>query len=291
MNIRRPLSDLLAILSVCASATAVADQHECTADADEVARRRAEQSVLLLERLVSDPERTRQVTVSGNPNALQALDAAQAAVSRVHDDLARGCNGTAAKLAVDGINKVSEAFRLARNEIPGRADEFNAVQERAESFLAALEAQPGDVRGVSPDDIVGMRTQLERARSMAVDGNYSGASALLIPVADRLERRLIAIFDQRTIVYRREFASLEEEYEYLSEQYRGYELLLNQLEGERSLPYSVRAGYNTARQEAGRLKENARQLAADGNWQAAISTATESLSSCERALRLLGVRY
>jgi len=288
---RHDLANLLALCTICAAQAAIADQRECVADEDETARVRAEQTVLLLERLVTDSNRVQQVMESGRPDALADLEAAGDAVTGTHEFLVLGCNASAAALAIDGLNQASRAFQAARNKASVGAVAFQALYQRTESFLTALQAQPEDLRGVSTDDLVGMQRQIIRAETMAVNGNYGGASALLAPVADRLERRLFVIFDQRTIYYERNFATVQDEYNYLAEQYRGYELLLDQVPSQRTLPYSTRAGYDRARQDAALLDEQAAQQAGAGDWPAAVDTENQALQHCERALRLIGVNY
>ena len=282
---------LAKLLLLCSFGAANADLAECVADEDETARARAEQTVLLLERLVTDSSRVQQVIESGRAEALANLEAAGAAVTGTHEFLVKGCNASAATLATDGLSQVSRAFQLAREQVSAGATAFEALGQRTESFLAALESQPADLRGVSADDLVGMQRQISRAKTMAVNGNYSGASALLAPVFDRLERRLFAIFDQRTIYYERDFATVQDEYNYLAEQYRGYELLLDQIASQETLPYSTRAGYDQARQQAAQLNEQAAQQAGAGAWQAAVAAANEALRNNERALQLIGVNY
>ena len=287
---RRKLTGCMFLLAA-AGWPAVAGAQDCVADNDDVAKTRAEQSILLLDRLVADENRAKQVADSGSADAMAALEEARQAATRVHEFLAVGCNQPAAAIVVEGINRASEAFRLARQQTSAGIDEYRMLAGRAESFLAALETQPPELRGVSDDDFIGMQRQLGRAREMATDSNYEGAVDLLKPVADRLERRLIAIFDQRTIVYEKNFATPADEFEYLAEQYRGYELLLDQVASQRPLPFSVQQSYDRARQAAAHLDQEARALAASGEWQDAIDTESGALEHCEQALRLIGIRY
>jgi len=292
VNKRRPkLVKIVALLSTCFTETASADQNACIADNDATARRQAEQKVLLLERLVGETDPVQRVFESGQAEAVAAITAAREAVVQARRDLDAGCNIVATEAAIAGLNRASTAFKLARNQPSAGESDYLALHRRTSSFLAVLESQPIETQGIGAGDIVGMQRQLARAEELAVEGDYKQASKLLLPVIDRLERRLIAIFDQQTVYYEREFSGPEDEYNYLVEQYRGYQLLLDQITTERQLPFNTRAGYNQARQDAAGLDDAAAQLAAVGDLQAALKTMTNALAKCEQALRLSGIRY
>ena len=136
-----------------------------------------------------------------------------------------------------------------------------------------------------------MHRQIERAEELAVSSNYESASAVLAPVADRLERRLVAIYDQRTVYYEKSFAGPAEEYAYLVQQYDGYEMLFDRFAGDREPPHSAKLRYEGLRTSAGELATEADEYAAGEDWESAIAAIEEAISRSEQAMRLIGIGY
>jgi len=264
---------------------------ECDEDADATVRRQAEQKVVLLERLTGDTDPVRRVFASGNADAIAAIKAAREFAVLARQEVDTGCTVDAAKSVAQGLSQTTRAFALARSEAVVGEQDYQALHRRTTSFLQMLQSQPAELQGIAPTDLAGMQRQVTRAELMAVNGDYRDASDELRPVADRLQRRLIAIFDQQTVFYEKKFASPQDEYRYLAEQYRGYRMLLVQVSEEKQLPFSGRQAYENALQNAADLSDLAVQLAGDGEWQAALVTMQDALRDCEKALRLTGVMY
>jgi len=291
----------IVLLYFLSAGLAVTFAAECDEESDAAARRQAEQKVVLLERLTGDTDPVRRVFDSGNADAIAAIKAARDSAVLARQEVDAGCSASAAKSVAQGLSQTSRAFALARSEAVVGEQEYQALHRRATSFLQMLQSQPTELQGIAPADLSGMQRQVSRAELMAVNGEYGEASDVngeygeasdeLGPVADRLQRRLIAIFDQQTVYYERTFASPQDEYSYLTEQYRGYRMLLLQLSKEKPLPFSGRQAYENALQDAANLSESAVQLAGDGDWQAALVAMQDALRNCEKALRLTGVMY
>ena len=288
---RLVLAALVAMPGLVAVPAVSADEAACQADSDAGLRRQAEQKLVLLDRLAGDSAPVQRVLDSGLSGAIAAIEDTRKAATQARLELNAGCNVSAAETAARGLRQASDAFRLVRSEEAVGEQEYRALHRRTTAYLQTLQSQPQEVRGVGAADLVGMQRQLSRAETLAIDGKYSEAGELLKPIADRLVRRLFAIFDQQTIYYEREFASPEDEYAYFVEQYQGYQLLLVQIAIERQPPYSSRERFETALHDAGTLSEEAEQLAAGGDWQSSLTAIRQALEKCEQALRLVGVSY
>lgn len=282
---------IIAAFSLGLAQVVHADQPQCDSGGDEGLRRQAEQKIVLLERLTADTEPVRRVLESGDSDAITLLEAARDSTTLARQSLDGGCAADAVEMATTGLGQVSRAFQLVRDQDVGREREYKALHRRTAGFLQVLESQEAGVQGISADDLAGIRRQVDRAELLAIDGKYDDATTLLIPVADRLQRRLIAIFDQQTIYYERDFDGPEDEYAYIVEQYNGYQLLLQQLAEERQPPFGSRQSYETALQDASRLSEEAARYAAANEWQSSLAAMREALKKCEQALRLTGIRY
>jgi len=273
------------------SGAAVAIAAECTDEIDDAVRRQAEQKVVLLERLTGDIDPVRRVFDSGRADAIAAIALARESVALAKQEADAGCSVRAAEIAANGLNQAARAFSLVRDEAVVGEQEYQLLHMRTTSFLQMLESQSAESQDIGVADLIGMRRQLSRAEIMAINGEFRKASEELGPVADRLERRLMAIFDQQTIFYERDFGKPEDEYAYLVEQYRGYLMLMRQVTAERQLPFSRRQSYENALQNAANLNDAAAKLAGNDDWQHALAVMQDAIGDFEKALRLIGVVY
>jgi len=282
---------IIVLLHALLGGAVLAIAAECNDAVDDTLRRQAEQKVVLLERLTGDTDPVRRVFDSGRADAIAAITAARKSVMSARQEVDAGCSARAAETAASGLSQVSQAFRLSRDEAVVGEQEYQVLHRRTTSFLQMLESQPVESQGIGVADLTGMRRQLNRAEILAVNGEFRDASEELGPIADRLQRRLIMIFDEQTVYYEREFANSEDEFAYLVEQYRGYLMLLRHVTAERQMPFSRRASYENALQNASNLNDTAAKLADNGDWQPALATLQEAIGNFEKALRLTGVVY
>ncbi len=270
---------------------AMAQATSCAPSNDAAAVRQAEQKLVLLQRMVGSGGPARRVDEGDNAEAKQALEQARSEAARASQVLDEGCAGEAVTLATSGLSLASQAFAVARNRGPGSDAVYRETHGRTTSFLQSLEAQPADVRGIRDADIVGIRRQIERAEEMAVGGDYEGATRLLKPVVDRLERRLVAIFDQKTVYYEKSFDGPQDEYEYLAEQYRGYLMVLDRFAATRQPPQSAKQKYDKLLASAAESADAAEGHAKQSEWDTAVTEIQAAVSSCERAMQLIGIGY
>jgi len=281
---------LVAVLAYCVVAPSPADAIECVASADENFQRRAEQKIVLLDRMVGDTAPVRRVFESDHADAKTAIAAAREAVKRARQDLVAGCVSRAAETTKQGFSQASRAFSLVRDQRAGGEDQYRMLHQRTASYLETLESHPAEIHAIGADELVRMERQLNRADTLAISGEHSEASALLNPIADRLERRFTVMFDQQTVYYEQSFEIPEDEYEYFTEQYRLYLLLLQKIAAERQTPFSSDK-YNLALQDAAIFNEEAKRLATAGEWEASLTAISEALKKCKVALRLMGIAY
>jgi hypothetical protein len=114
---------------------------------------------------------------------------------------------------------------------------------------------------------------------------------MLKPVVDRLERRLVAIFDQKTVYYEKSFDGPADEYEYLARQYQGYQMVLDRFAGSREPPHSAKLMYDKLLATAADKASAAEGHAQASNWDTALADMQEAVTNCERAMRLIGIGY
>lgn len=261
----------------------------CTASTDPATIRQAEQKLVLLQRMVGSGGPAARVDEGNNAEAKQALERARQDATQASLILNEGCAAEAVTLATSGLSLASQAFSLARNRGPGSDAVYREMHGRTMSYLQSLEAQPSRTRGIGEADITGMHRQIERAEELAVGGDFEAATRLLKPVVDRLERRLVSIFDQKTVYYEKSFDGPEDEYAYLAQQYRGYQMVLERFAGDKQPPSSAKAMYDNLLSSAAELASAAESHAQASDWNAAVDGMQQAVTQCERAMRLIGI--
>jgi len=279
------------ILPLLLGEWAIAQAIDCKPGSDPAVIRQAEQKLVLLQRMVGTTGPAQRVDEGDNAEAKTVLEQARNDAERASVVLDEGCGSEAVALATSGLSLASRAFALAKNSGADSSREFKEVHARTTSYLQSLEAQPEDVRGIGEADVTGMRRQMERAEELAVGGDYAAATRLLQPVVDRLERRLVAIYDQKTVYYEKSFDGPEDEYEYVAQQYQGYQMVLDRFAGSREPPHSAKKMYDDLLASAADLASAAENHAEASDWDTALSEMQQAVTQCERAMRLIGIGY
>jgi len=285
------LSGVVAVLTMVPAGNSQAQAADCQTGSDPGTRKQAEQRIVLLERMVGDTAPVQRVVDSGNEEAGQAIADARERVKMAGAALDQGCDADAARIASDGLTLAATAFRIVKEGAAGGDQEYRRLHERTQSYMQSLDTQPDELRGVDEADLAGIRRQIQRAEELAIGGDYASASRLLVPVADRLERRLVAIYDQRTVYYEKSFAGPEDEFAYLAEQVQGYRMLLVNVAGDRQPPHASRQMFADTLAAAESLASEATGRAEAGDWEPALETMREAIGNYERALRMIGFGY
>jgi hypothetical protein len=270
---------------------AVVQATDCTPSSDPAVIKQAEQKLVLLQRMVGAGGPAKRVDEGDSEEAKQVLEQARNDAAQASLVLDEGCGAEAVELATSGLSLASKAFALAKNRGPGSDVVYREVHGRTSSFLQSLEAQPADVRGIGDADIAGMHRQIERAEQLAVSGDYEAAARLLKPVVDRLERRLVAIYDQKTVYYEKSFDGPEDEFEYLAQQYQGYQMVLDRFAGSKQPPHTAKQMYDKLLATAAGKASAAEGHAQSSDWDTALAEMQEAVANCERAMRLIGIGY
>lgn len=283
MNAKNNLAVLM-LLSLAPGAQAA------SCDEDQSKAPQVAQKLDLLARLLDDSEPLRRAQAAGDAEVLAKIEEARKSLGDARAALDNGCVAEASSLSSSGLKTATTAFRKS----PGKSamQMRNAYEEALQlstSFLLSLGAQPEQQHELSQDDLIGIERQIERAESLASNGNYAEAVRLLAPVNDRLQRRLAVILSNKTIYYEKEFATAADEYAYYKEQYEGYLMLLRTAKKEP--PYSARTRIESLLGSASGLYEDAETDAATESWDDAIYKMQEAVGHAEQAVNASGFTY
>jgi len=248
------------------------------------------QKLDLLARLLDDSEPVRRAQREGNEAALAKIEEARQSLAEARAAIDGGCVADASSLSSSGLKLATAAFRNSPNTTNELAREkYEGALQLSTSFLISLEAQPEDVHELSAEDLVGIERQIDRAESVASGGDFSEAVRLLAPVNDRLQRRLAAILNNKTLYYEKNFATQADEFAYYKEQYEGYLLLLKT--GQKQAAYSALNRVSALLTSAAALYQEAEQSAAAQLWDDAIAKMQEAAGVTEQAVRASGYTY
>ena len=273
------------LLAMCLGARAADCDGEDQSKAPQVA-----QKLDLLARLLDDSEPVRRAQREGNEAALAKIEEARQSLAEARAALNGGCVADASSLSSSGLKLATTAFRKSPNSSKEQTREtYEGALQLSTSFLLSLEAQPEDLRGLNAEDLVGIERQIERAESMASSGNFAEAAQLLAPVNDRLQRRLAALLNNKTLYYEKNFATRAEEYAYYKEQYEGYLMLLKT--GQKEASYSARNRVTVLLDSAATLYKDAETDAVAESWDTAIVKMQDAVSHSEQAVRASGYTY
>ena len=265
-----------------------ADAESCFAE-DTNRLPQIEQKIVLLQRLMEDSEPLRRVERGGNLEALEAIDKARQVLSGARKALDEGCISDASALSSEGLKLATAAFRKSAPESRQARNNYEAATKQTTTFMLSLESQPEELLGMSSEDLIGIERQIDRAKLLASDGAFEDATQLLMPVNDRLQRRLLRILNNKTVYYEKNFATPADEYSYLKEQYNGYLLLLQS--GERTVPYSAKKRVDSLLENASLSRVAAENSAQAKQWPEALLSMQDALKFSEQAIRAAGYAY
>ena len=264
--------------------------HAASCDEDQSKAPQVAQKLDLLARLLTDSKPLRRAQAAGDAEVLGQIEEARQSLADARAALKDGCVAKASELSSSGLKTATTAFRKSpdSNTMQLRNTYEEALQ-LSTSFLLSLGSQPEQQHELSDDDLVGIERQIERAESLAANGNYAGAVRLLVPVNDRLQRRLAVILSNKTLYYEKAFSSESDEYDYYREQYEGYLMLLRTAKSEP--PYSAKNRIDSLLGSASGLYQEAETDAAAESWDDAIYKMQEAVGHAEQAVKASGFTY
>ena len=265
---RRRTTECLAVFVATLLGSGVASGTDCRGE-DLSKTSQVAQKIMLLERLLTSSEPLRRAEASGEPAALEGIASARQTLAAAKQALDDECIMQASALSSDGLKAATAAFKAAEAPDRRHRDDYESAHQQVVTFMLSLESQPRELWGLSVDDFTGIERQIERAEMLASNGDFEEAAALLLPVNDRLQRRLFEIFNNKTVYYEKKFDTPADLYAYLKEQYSGYQMLLQS--GQKTASYSAVKRIESLLADAATQYDAAEVHAAAGRWADAIT--------------------
>ena len=143
------MTRLITLLLLTASGFALAKESSgCQSDDDEASRSRAEQTIVLLKRMVEDSAPARRVEELGPAQSRELLAAARDTAEQAQQTYEAGCYAAAARLASEGLGSASAAFRAGAGDNSGTRKEYEALRSRAVGLLDSMAGYSPEEAGV-----------------------------------------------------------------------------------------------------------------------------------------------
>ena len=251
-----------------------------------------EQKLRLLEGYFSSATAERIIN-GGNARATDALSRARGLVVDARDALSDGDAARARSLADDALRSFTAATRMARQPESSSSAERTRYEELRGAIASFREilttARRTGATGSGPGiDLPSLDAETARADSLAEGGYHARANAVLVEVYQGAMASIAAARGGETVVYRLEFETPADEFEYENERFRGNELLLEMLlSGGASDNAKTLA--RRFREQAQARRDAAMAQAAQDDVPGAIASMEEASALLARALRTLGM--
>jgi len=130
---------------------------------------------------------------------------------------------------------------------------------------------------------------LSRAGQAQSLGDYASARSVLQQARQMIVAALIKIRNNETVVYTVEFQTPADEFRYERERYQEYTALGQRLLDGGDLESSRVLMFERLKQNGDRLNQEALALAAEGDYETAISRMETAVNKLVQGLRLLGI--
>jgi len=227
-------------------------------------------------------------------DARQDLDKAEAAM--IAKDYAR-----AVELADAAMKLMSDAGRLApAEEVADSSVARTQYKELRDGILTYRKSYAGhmkrmkkagsDMRDVPKVDLVKVDASIERAQKVADREDYDQASRILSEVQADLTTALTAMLKSATLSYELKFDEPKDEYEYEVSRFKSYEELIPVAIEQRHPSASMQGLMQKSVDRGQEIAEQAKPVAAKGDYKTAIQMMQGATSHVRRALRMLGIR-
>jgi tetratricopeptide (TPR) repeat protein len=265
----------------------------CTGAALAQDRAQVERRLQSVGTLIETSSAARQIDASADPQALEKRSEARALHRRAAEAAAAGDLVAASQLLDEAARAMVSGARLANPEQVTEEKRRRDFEARAESVKALLAAQSRIVRekggGREAQEATrSIEAQLAQAQRLAQAGRLDEARPLLDRAYLTAKVSIESLRRGDTLVRTLHFASKREEYDYELDRNDTHRMLVRVLLPDRP-GADAQGPVKAAVEAAARLRAEAEQLAARGDYEGAIAKLEESTRALVRGIRAAGV--
>ncbi|MBI1194627.1 MAG: hypothetical protein GC138_02095 [Gammaproteobacteria bacterium] len=209
--------------------------------------------------------------------------------------------GRAAELADAAMKLMSDAGRLvpaedvadntvARTQYKELRDGILTYRKSYEGHLKRMSRAGSDMKDVPKVDLAKVDASIERAQKLAEAEDYDQARRILTETQGQLTTALTAMLKSATLSYELKFDEPKDEYEYEVSRFKSYEELIPLAIEQKQPSESMLKLMQTSVDRGKEIAEQAKPVAAKGDYKTAIQMMEGATSHIQRALHLLGIR-
>ncbi len=206
---------LCLLISFSFTQVIAADATADPAAAVQKAKKSTQNKLILLESVLKS-KRPKEVYASGNDNAIKIMDEAQAHYKSAKDLLAKGEYKKSDTEIQQSLKKVSSSFRMVvdkAGEQESAKKQYDDLHQRVNTFEDLFHKLPEkQSKGILDANEVAQL--IKDAESLYSNKQYKKAVVPLTKASDILEKGLSDATKNQTVVYKLEFATPADEYQY-----------------------------------------------------------------------------
>lgn len=254
----------------------------------------ADNAMALTHRLLNESSAAKSIKASDNADAkalrAEALEYYEEAVKadKAGDEAGRDA---ALKKAKMNLFKAAQLARAA----PGLGDRSHSMFERrlksADALLDAHRRIREETKAGSEVEALEKKAiaDIDAAKAAFEKDDVDGANKIINKALGELKGSLITMRNGTTLVRSLHFETPKEEYEYELDRNQSHTLLTSILLQKKPLSENAKKRFDKDMKQAKALRKQAEELAAKGDYEAAIKTLEESTKHIVRAIRAAGV--
>jgi tetratricopeptide (TPR) repeat protein len=253
------------------------------------------QKLMYAEMVINSSAPMKRVEASDNFQAKRFAAGAKEQLGNAKSALAGGDTTAAMQAVNEALRLMSAATRLVPDEasLVDYKARYTELLDQVRGFDKSYKRNVA--RGVTPKsgkalDRPQFDSLMQEAKGLAAKEQYAEAVKPLQSANDILTAALGALLESQTVVYDKNFATPQEEYEYELSRYTSYEELIP-LAIEQRKPSEQTVGMmDVLAKRAKEIKLEALVLAAKGDHKQAIMALQAATERLQRALRMAGVQ-
>jgi tetratricopeptide (TPR) repeat protein len=261
----------------------------------KVTEAEVKQKLMYAEMVISSSAPMKRVEASDDFQAKRFAAGAKEQLGKAKSALAGGDTAAAMEAVNEALRLMSAATRLVPDEasLVDYKARYSDLLDQVQGFDKSYKRNVA--RGVTPKsgkalDRAQFDSLMQEAKGLAAKEQYAEAVKPLQNANDMLTAALGALLESQTVVYDKNFATPQEEYEYELSRYTSYEELIP-LAIEQRKPSEQTVGMmDVLAKRAKEIQLEAMGLAAKGDHKQAIMALQAATERLQRALRMAGVQ-
>ncbi len=260
-----------------------------------VSEAQVKQKMSYAEMLLGSSPAAKRVAASANAEAKNMLAQAQQQIGSAKSALSAGDTAAAMEAVNESLRLVSAAGRLVPSDV-AHADlkpRYVELLDQLHGFEKSY--QKNLAKGMKPKsgkelDKAKFERLVKEAEGYAAKEEYGDGVKRLESANEMLTTALGELLDSQTVVYDKNFATPQEEYEFELSRYNSYAELIPIAIEQRKPSEDTQAVMNELSTRAKEIHDEGAALAAKGDHKMAIMALQAATERLQKALRLAGVQ-